>query len=83
MTMALDVVAFLERATDDAITMNFAGLCCLVTESAIAGAPRAIRKGRRLSKMLNELGGRIRPAPTDMLIDLKGAQTLCEHLRWS
>ena len=46
MTMALDVVAFLERATDDAITMNFAGLCCLVTGSVIAGAPRAIRKGK-------------------------------------
>ena len=83
MTMALDVVASLELAMDDAKATNFAGLCCLVTESAIAGAPRAIRKGRRLSKMLNELGGRIRPAPTDMLIDLKGAQTLCEHLRWS
>jgi len=83
MTMALDVVAFLGRAMDDAMAMNFAGLCCLVTGSVIAGAPRAIRKGRRLSKMLNELGGRIRPAPTDMLIDLKGAQTLCEHLRWS
>ena len=81
MPMALDVVARLGLATDDAKATNFAGLCCLVTESAIAGAPRAIRKGRRLSKMLNELGGRIRPAPTNMLIDLKGAQALCEHLR--
>ena len=48
MTMALDVVAFLGRAMDDAMAMNFAGLCCLVTGSVIAGAPRAIRKGRRV-----------------------------------
>ena len=48
MTMALDVVASLELATDDAKAMNFAGLCCLVTGSVIAGAPRAIRKGRRV-----------------------------------
>jgi hypothetical protein len=58
MTMALDVVAFLERAMDAAKAMNFAGLCCLVRGSVIAGAPRAIRKGRRLSGMLDELGGR-------------------------
>jgi hypothetical protein len=51
MPMALDVVARLGLATDDAKATNFAGLCCRVTESAIAGAPRAIRKGRRLSKM--------------------------------
>ena len=56
MTMALDVVAFPERAREDAKAMNFAGLCCLVTGSVIAGAPRAIRKGRRLSGMLDELG---------------------------
>jgi hypothetical protein len=80
MTMALDVVAFLERATDDAITMNFAGLCCLVTGSVIAGAPRTIRKGRRLSGMLDELrggiqgGGQNGTAPTKMLIiRLEGA----------
>ena len=45
MTMALDVVAFLERATDAAKAMNFAGLYYLVTASVIAGAPRTIRKG--------------------------------------
>src|SRR6476620_9461958 len=61
MPMALDVVARLGLATDDAKATNFAGLCCLVTESAIAGAPRAIRKRPRLSKMVDELGGRIRP----------------------
>ena len=48
MTMALDVVAFLGRAMDDAMAMNFAGLCCLVTGSVIAGAPRTIRKGSSL-----------------------------------
>jgi hypothetical protein len=51
MTMALDVVASLGLATDDARAMNFAGLCCLVRGSVIAGARRAIRKGRRLSGM--------------------------------
>ena len=56
MTMALDVVASLGLATDDAKAMNFAELCCLVTGSVIAGAPRAIRKGRRLSKMLERVG---------------------------
>ena len=59
MTMALDVVAFLGRAMDDAMATNFAGLCCLVTENVIAGAPRTIRKGRRLSGMLGELRGGI------------------------
>jgi hypothetical protein len=44
MTMALDVVASLGLATDDAKAMNFAGLCCLVRGSVIAGAPRTIRK---------------------------------------
>jgi hypothetical protein len=90
MTMALDVVASLGLATDDAKAMNFAGLCCLVRGSVIAGAPRAIRKGRRLSGMLDELGGCIQggtqngPAPTKMLIHLEGAHAfLCEHLRWS
>ena len=88
MPMALDVVERLGLATDDAKATNFAGLCCLVTESAIAGAPRAIRKGRRLSKMLDELGGLYGPAPTNMLIHLEGAQAFCvsifggvEHLR--
>jgi hypothetical protein len=42
--MALDVVASLGLATDDARAMNFAGLCCLVRGSVIAGAPQAIRK---------------------------------------
>ena len=46
MTMALDVVAFLGRAMDDAMAMNFAGLYYPVTGSVIAGAPRAIRKGQ-------------------------------------
>ena len=79
MTMALDVVAFLGRAMDDARMTNFAGLYYLVTGSVIAGAPRAIRKGRRLSGMLDELGGCIQggtqngPAPTKMLIHLEGA----------
>ena len=78
MTMALDVVAFLERATDDAKAMNFAGLCCLVRGSVIAGAPRAIRKGRRLSGRLDELRGGIQggalngTAPTKILIRLEG-----------
>src|SRR6185295_6916235 len=75
MPMALDVVARLGLATDDAKATNFAGLCCLVKESAIAGAPRAIRKGRRLSKMLNE--SYTGPAPTNMLIHLEGAQAFC------
>ena len=46
--MALDVVAILERAMDDAIMTNFAGLCCLVTGSVIADALRTIRKGPSL-----------------------------------
>ena len=84
MTMALDVVARLGLATDDAKATNFAGLCCLVTESAIAGAPRAIRKGRRLSKMLNELGGRIRPCTHEHAHPSRRCSGfLCEHLRWS
>ena len=45
MTMALDVVAFLERATDAAKAMNFAGLYYLVTASVIAGAPRTSVRG--------------------------------------
>ena len=53
--MALDVVAFLERAMDDAKATNFAGLCCLVTGRVIAGAGRALRKGRDI-KMPEELG---------------------------
>ena len=88
MTMALDVVASLGLATDDAKAMNFAELCCLVTGSVIAGAPRAIRKGRRLSKMLERVGRSIGPALTNMLIHLEGAQAFCvsifggvEHLR--
>ena len=55
MTMALDVVAFLGRVMDDAITMNFAGLCCLVTGSVIVGAARTLRKG---SSLKVELGSR-------------------------
>ena len=89
MTMALDVVAFLGLAMGDARAMNFAGLCCLVTESVIAGAPRTIRKGRRLSGMLDELRGGIQggTAPTKMLIRLEGAHAYVsifggvEHLR--
>jgi hypothetical protein len=84
MTMALDVVACLGLATDDARAMNFAGLCCLVSGSVIAAAPRAIRKGRRLSGMLDELGGRRihsgaqnGPAPTKMIIHLEGAHAFC------
>jgi hypothetical protein len=38
MTMALDVVAFLEHAIDDAKAMNFAGLCYPVTGSVIVQA---------------------------------------------
>jgi hypothetical protein len=82
--MALDVVACLGLATDDARAMNFAGLCCLVRGSVIGGAPRAIRKGRRLSGMLDELGGRRihwgaqnGPAPTKMLIKIESAQAFC------
>ena len=63
---------------DDAKATNFARLCCLVTESVIAGAPRTIRKGsRRLSGMLDELRGGIQggTAPTKMLIRLEGAFT--------
>jgi hypothetical protein len=48
MTMALDVVASLELAMDDAKATNFAVLCCLVRGSVIAGVPRAIRKGSSL-----------------------------------
>ena len=82
--MALDVVACLGLATDDARAMNFARLCCLVRGSVIGGAPRAIRKGRRLSGMLDELGGRRihwgaqnGPAPTKMLIKIESAQAFC------
>ena len=64
--MALDVVAFLERAMDDAKATNFAGLCCLVTESAIAGAPRALRKGHDI-KMPEELGVVFREVPRTAL----------------
>ena len=56
MPMALDVVARLGLATDDAKATNFAGLCCLVTESAIAGAPRSLRKGRVLSRCRKSWG---------------------------
>jgi hypothetical protein len=56
MTMALDVVASLGRATDAAKAMNFAGLCCLVTGSVIAGAPGAIRK-RVLQEPMEGLQG--------------------------
>jgi hypothetical protein len=45
MTMALDVVAFLGRAMDDAIMTNFAGLYYPVTGSVIVGAARTLRKG--------------------------------------
>ena len=84
MTMALDVAACLGLATDDAKPMNFAELCCLVTGSVIAGAPRAIRKGRRLSKMLDELGGRIRPCTHEHAHPSRRCSGfLCEHLRWS
>ena len=44
MAMALDVVASLGLATDDAKAMNFAELCCLVRGSVIADASQAIRK---------------------------------------
>jgi hypothetical protein len=84
MPMALDVVARLGLATDDAKATNFAGLCCLVTESAIAGAPRAIRKRRRLSKMVDELGGRIRPCTHEHAHPSRRCSGfLCEHLRWN
>ena len=66
--------------------MNFAGLYCLVRGSVIAGAPRAIRNGRRLSGTSWEVV--YGPAPTKMLIRLEGAQAFCvsifggvEHLR--
>ena len=78
--MALDVVAFLERAMDDARTTNFAGLYYLVTESAIAGAPQALRKGRRLSRVPEELGVVLRGAQDGshgMLI-LRCSCFLCE-----
>jgi hypothetical protein len=55
MTMALDVVAFLEHAMDDAKAMNFAGLCYPVTGSVIVGAARTLRKG---SSLKVELGSR-------------------------
>ena len=64
MTMALDVVAFLEFATDDAKAMNFAGLYYLVTGSVIAGAPRTIRKGASLI----EVAYRPSSAPTMLVI---------------
>jgi hypothetical protein len=84
MTMALDVVACLGLATDDARAMNFAGLCCLVRGSVIGGAPRAIRKGRRLSGMLDELGGRIRPCThEDAHPSRRRSCLIREHLRWS
>jgi hypothetical protein len=54
---ALDVVAILERVMDDAIMTNFAGLYYPVTGSVTAGAPRAIRKDRRLSRPASKLRG--------------------------
>jgi len=73
MTMAPDVVASLGLVTDDARAMNFAGLYCLVRGSIIAGAPPAIRKGRRLSGTSWEVAS----APTKMLIHLEGADAFC------
>ena len=71
-------------ALDDAKAMNFAGLCCLVRGSVIAGAPRAIRKRRRLSKMVDELGGRIRPCTHEHAHPSRRCSGfLCEHLRWN
>ncbi len=43
--MALDVVAILERAMDDAIMTNFAGLYYPVTGSVTADAAQTLRKG--------------------------------------
>ena len=48
MTMALDVVAFLERAMDDAIMTIFAGLYYPVTGTVIVGAGRTPRKRSHL-----------------------------------
>ena len=73
MTMALDVVAFLERAMDDAKAMNFAGLCCLVRGSVIAGAPRALRKGMRCSER--------HCTHEDAHPSRRCSCFLCEHLR--
>jgi hypothetical protein len=55
MTMALDVVAFLGLAMDDAIMTNFAGLYYPVTGSVIVGAARTLRKR---SSLRVELGSR-------------------------
>ena len=46
--IALDVVAFLERAMDDAIMTNFAGLYYLVMGNVTADAAQTLRNHRRL-----------------------------------
>jgi hypothetical protein len=53
--MALDVVAILERAMDDAIMTNFAGLYYPVTGSVTADAAQTLRKGRRNSSGASRL----------------------------
>ena len=86
MTMALDVVAFLERAMDDAKATNFAGLYYLVTGSVIAGAPRTIRKGpsliRNAGRVARWYSGRCSERHcTHEDAHPSRRSHLCEHLR--